>query len=160
MNYEKYNIKKKEKTCQHLLGRSVFCCTFSPFIGSMLLALLRLLKYIVPTTTARTIPTTTPNTILNVLFLWFLDGPVVEDDDNNDDDDDVDDGDDRLVDSEDRFVAGLGLGAHFLLFCWLQCWFVAFKPCITHSSCITSFPSKQQYEHCWQLWMCRAFLTK
>ena len=78
-------LKKKEKTCQHLIGRSVFCCTFSPFIGSMLLAcegplafgvfvlsfaFLRLLKYnIVPTRAARTIPTSTPNTIVSVLFL-------------------------------------------------------------------------------------------
>ena len=41
MNYEKYNIQKKgKKTCWHLLGLfvfSVFSCTFSPFIGSMLL---------------------------------------------------------------------------------------------------------------------------
>ena len=63
---------------------------------------------------------------------------VVEDDDDNDDDDDDDDDDDvdvdddddgddddddgdRLVDSESRFVAGVGLGAHFLLFRSLQC---------------------------------------
>ena len=41
MNYEKINItfkkKKKKKTSQHLLGLSVFSCTFSPFIGSVLL---------------------------------------------------------------------------------------------------------------------------
>ena len=50
-------------------------------------------------------------------------GPVVEDDDDNDDDDDDDDDDDgdRLVDSESRFVVGVGLGAHFLLFRWRQC---------------------------------------
>ena len=61
-------------------------------------------------------------------------GPVVEDDDDNDfddddddddddndDDDDDDDDGDRLVDSESRFVVGVGLGAHFLLFRWQQC---------------------------------------
>ena len=69
MNYEKYNIKKKEKTCQHLLGRSVFCCTFSPFIGSILLALLRRLKYIAPTRATKTITPSTPNIILSMLFL-------------------------------------------------------------------------------------------
>lgn len=40
----------------------------------------------------------------------------------------------------------------------LQCLPVAFKPCLIHSSCSSSFPSKQQYEHCWQI--CGTFLEK
>ena len=137
------------------------------------------LNNIVPARATSNIPAKAPNTIVRMLFLWFVGGSVVDDDDDDDDDDDHDDDvgggddddddvddddddddDDRLVDSEGRFVADVGLGTHFLSPRWPQCWFVAFKPCVTHSSCITSFPSKQQYEHCWQLWMYRDFLTK
>ena len=33
-----------------------------------------------------------------------------------------------------------------------QYWPVALNPCLIHSGCGSSFWSKQQYEHCWQLW--------
>lgn len=50
------------------------------------------------------------------------------------------------------------LGPHCLSCLALQCLPEAFKPCLIHSGCSSSFPSKQQYEHCWQV--CRAFLAK
>lgn len=50
------------------------------------------------------------------------------------------------------------LGPQCLSSLALQCLPEAFKPCLIHSCCSSSFPSKQQYEHCWQV--CRAFLAK
>ena len=45
-----------------------------------------------------------------------------------------------------------GTGAHVLSNRMLQYWPVALNPCLIHSGCGSSFLSKQQYEHCWQLW--------
>ena len=48
-------------------------------------------------------------------------------------------------------VLELGGGPHCLSNLALQCLPVAFKPCLIHSGCSSSFPSKQQYEHCLQI---------
>ena len=45
-----------------------------------------------------------------------------------------------------------GTGVHVLSNRMLQYWPVALNPCLIHSGCGSSFLSKQQYEHCWQLW--------